>query len=375
MTPDRLRWRLARCGLFLSGDTTVPLPTTTKGDLIVHNGTTDVRLPVGTDGQVLRADSADAEGVVWSAETVSKSGNLAEVNPTDGLSLKEGRGLRFYPIEDTTNYVELRAPDTLASSVSLQLPDTVGGLSEALVNAGGGTLGWQAFMAESTFDTYTTSLPMKYSAQAASTGNIASLSGDPGLIDGLDFSLFGGVVLLKDQTDPSENGLWTVNIDGPWSRDAQTFPSNAGLTPMSAIVPVNTGGTTNGNTLWYSRADGGGNVPFVQIPTTNSSTPLGSNNVIKSSSGCVTESGVTIDASNNLATTARINAGTAKIGATGAATTSCALEVSSTTGAFMLPRMTTTQRDALTAANGMLIYNTTDDKIQGREAGAWVNLV
>lgn len=37
--------------------------------------------------------------------------------------------------------------------------------------------------------------------------------------------------------------------------------------------------------------------------------------------------------------------------------------------------LTTTQRNALTAANGMLIYNTTDNKFQGYEAGAWANLV
>lgn len=41
------------------------LPTTTKGDVVVHNGTTDVRLAVGTDGQVLEADSAAPEGVAW----------------------------------------------------------------------------------------------------------------------------------------------------------------------------------------------------------------------------------------------------------------------------------------------------------------------
>jgi|TARA_R110000772_G_scaffold136287_3_gene245016 outer membrane lipoprotein SlyB len=37
--------------------------------------------------------------------------------------------------------------------------------------------------------------------------------------------------------------------------------------------------------------------------------------------------------------------------------------------------LTTTERDALTAANGMVIYNSTDNKFQGRENGAWVNLV
>lgn len=37
--------------------------------------------------------------------------------------------------------------------------------------------------------------------------------------------------------------------------------------------------------------------------------------------------------------------------------------------------LTTTERDALTAANGMVIYNSTDNKFQGYENGAWVNLV
>ena len=37
--------------------------------------------------------------------------------------------------------------------------------------------------------------------------------------------------------------------------------------------------------------------------------------------------------------------------------------------------LTTVERDALTAANGMVIYNTTDNKFQGYENGAWVNLI
>lgn len=38
---------------------------TTKGDLLVFDGTAYVRLPVGVDGQVLTADSASAAGVKW----------------------------------------------------------------------------------------------------------------------------------------------------------------------------------------------------------------------------------------------------------------------------------------------------------------------
>ena len=36
---------------------------------------------------------------------------------------------------------------------------------------------------------------------------------------------------------------------------------------------------------------------------------------------------------------------------------------------------TTTERNALTAANGMVIYNSSDNKFQGYENGAWVNLI
>ncbi len=54
--------------------------------------------------------------------------------------------------------------------------------------------------------------------------------------------------------------------------------------------------------------------------------------------------------------------------------TSAVLELRSTTGALLLPRMTTTQRNALTAVNGMIIYNTTTNGVEAYENGAWVNV-
>ncbi len=47
--------------------------------------------------------------------------------------------------------------------------------------------------------------------------------------------------------------------------------------------------------------------------------------------------------------------------------------VNTTTGAFSPPSMTTGQRDLLTAVNGMMIYNTTVDKLQGYVGGVWTN--
>jgi hypothetical protein len=71
--------------------------------------------------------------------------------------------------------------------------------------------------------------------------------------------------------------------------------------------------------------------------------------------------------------------GSLKIGGTAGSTdkvtnSSVGLEIESTTQAFLNARMTTTQRDALTALNGMQIYNTTTDKLQVYAAGVWTDL-
>ena len=49
-----------------------------------------------------------------------------------------------------------------------------------------------------------------------------------------------------------------------------------------------------------------------------------------------------------------------------------ALDVSSTTGGFIVPRMSTPERDALTPVNGMIIYNTMTNQFNFYENNAWV---
>lgn len=59
----------------------------------------------------------------------------------------------------------------------------------------------------------------------------------------------------------------------------------------------------------------------------------------------------------------------------GAPATGAAFDVTSTSGGLGVPRLTTAQRDAISIpADGLLIYNTTDNQFQGRAAGAWVPL-
>jgi hypothetical protein len=55
-------------------------PTTTKGDLIAHNGTDNIRVAVGaTNGHVLTVDSAEASGLKWAA---ASGGKVAQVVST-----------------------------------------------------------------------------------------------------------------------------------------------------------------------------------------------------------------------------------------------------------------------------------------------------
>jgi hypothetical protein len=60
----------------------------------------------------------------------------------------------------------------------------------------------------------------------------------------------------------------------------------------------------------------------------------------------------------------------------GSSTTN-AIEVGglTTTGVLRMASFTTAERNALTAANGDVIYNTDDNKFQGYENGGWANLI
>lgn len=72
---------------------------TTKGDVISHNGTSPVRVPVGTDGQVLVVDTATASDLGWAAggssasdATPSVQGNVYGRVDTTGHNYSIGQG-------------------------------------------------------------------------------------------------------------------------------------------------------------------------------------------------------------------------------------------------------------------------------------------
>jgi len=79
-------------------------------------------------------------------------------------------------------------------------------------------------------------LLVKESVVAMALGNTAT-AGDPGTIDGVS-SLNGKRVLLNDQSDQRQNGIWVVNTGGQWSRPADF---NSGDLARGAYVLVTDG--------------------------------------------------------------------------------------------------------------------------------------
>jgi hypothetical protein len=107
---------------------------------------------------------------------------------------------------------------------------------------------------------------------------------------------------------------------------------------------------------------------------------LGSNPI--STTGNITAGNIL--ATGIISTAGNVIAGNFQGGGAGTPTLSSAtnLDLSAATavrvvggGSFRLPSLTTTERNALIAVNGDMIYNSTLNKFQGYENGAWGNLI
>lgn len=91
-------------------------PTTTKGDLLVRNASNLIRIPVGTNGQALVADSAQASGVKWATLSFAAAGANADIT-----SLTQGAN-----VFDITNGLLKNAGITVMSIPAYQLFDVLG---------------------------------------------------------------------------------------------------------------------------------------------------------------------------------------------------------------------------------------------------------
>ena len=227
-------------------------PTTTEGDMIVRGASTDERLPIGNEGEVLRVLSgvvawgappwisspAATNGQVlrrvagaWSAVTLLPGdiGAIAAPSASTGQFLKYdgsgwvSAGIGFGDVADLGTAAQYDVGLYLSTSGSDLTVNTALIATRAYVDA---TVG---------------GLLYKHACRAVATTNVASLSG-AATIDGVSL-IAGDRVLLVGQSDAKQNGAWIVAA-GVWSR-----PSPAEL-QASAAFPVSEG-TTYADSIWY----------------------------------------------------------------------------------------------------------------------------
>ncbi|AFY00762.1 tail fiber domain-containing protein [Bdellovibrio bacteriovorus] len=74
-------------------------PLTSKGDILVRDATNNIRLPAGTNGQVLTADSAVTAGVKWATPT---TGTVTSVSGTAPVQVATGTTTPVISVDNAT---------------------------------------------------------------------------------------------------------------------------------------------------------------------------------------------------------------------------------------------------------------------------------
>lgn len=98
-------------------------PLTTKGDLYTYD-TGNARLPVGTDGQVLTADSAQSTGIKWATSTAGDFSSNTATSVDGEVVLFSGTGGKTGKRATGTGYAKLSSGVLSTQSTPLPVADT-----------------------------------------------------------------------------------------------------------------------------------------------------------------------------------------------------------------------------------------------------------
>lgn len=184
--------------------------------------------------------SSPAEGQLW-YDSVSKTFQFR----TDTASIDLGR-------------LDQITPPTASVALNGQ---KITGLADGTAASDAATVGQVSAAAAG--------LDAKQSVRAATTANIATLAGGaPNTVDGVTLAA-NDRVLVKNQTTPAQNGIYTVQTlgtgaNGTWVRATDM---DAWAEVPNAFVFVEEG-TTLADTSWLSTANQGGTLGTTGIPWT-----------------------------------------------------------------------------------------------------------
>jgi hypothetical protein len=172
----------------------------------------------------------------------------------------------------------------------------------------------------------------------------------------------GNITITGTVIDFTDLGVTPTTLAGYGITDAAT--SAQGALADSAVQPATLGSFTfTGTTLDSSDSSG-----VVVTPAATFSSDVTVENDLIVTNKIIADTIQVENIITNASGTPEISSDTDIILAAGTR-----VEVSSSP--FKLASFTTVERDALSAENGDMIYNTTDNKFQGYENGAWANLI
>lgn len=199
---------------------------------------------------------------------------------------------------------------------------------------------------------------------------------------------FGGIKAYSAATDKGElafnvrqssvlTDVEVMRIDSEGNVGIGTTNPDEKLTIFAAVKPViklvgtgnNVANTNFGEIQFYNRdgsADGPNVAASIHAEST-SSAGSGGSLVFSTEDSTAVEEGRSADPRMVIDEKGNVGIGTVS--------PSAPLEVDSTTGGVIMPRMTTTQMNAISSpTDGEMIYNTTANKFYGRANGAWTAL-
>lgn len=356
-----------------------PSPLTTKGDVWGFS-TVNARIPVGADGRLLQADSSQALGVGYSTRNIDVNGNFitniaAGTSTTPSIYFLGDVASGLY--RSAANKINIaisgvgQAFDIGASTIqstragaSISGSLNLGGLNSTLSSA---SPIWVTLTIAGTevFDSAT--VTAGHWRGVSATGFIRSTNGATiADVYGLNFSpqaqnnsavssTVTTLVCVNSEPIFVSSGGAALNIT-----DAVGFrfrPANSSLLGTATITNL-TGILLDKSTANNATGAGITNIYGVHIFATWD--PGGAGAVW----GLAIESGIK-----------SYHVGPMTIGAAAAPIASAILDLSqTTTGALVVPKMTTAQKNALTAADGMIVFDTTLVQFQVRQAAAWIRM-
>lgn len=233
-------------------------PLTTKGDLYTYS-TTDARLPVGTNGYVLIADSTQTTGIKWGPAPAGSSANpTAKV----GLTAVNGTATTFMTSDSAPPIDQTIAPTwtslhTFTPSVgNAWVVNSLDGHScNYLVPAGATTGGGYEFFQGATGIGWIGFGPWAISGGAMADVGFGSSSGKTSLVyggagtPGLTLNHDGGVNIGASNADM---GPGTVNASGLYVAGRKVGLPDAYLPGEAYAAPSQTGWSLVGNGAAYA---------------------------------------------------------------------------------------------------------------------------